>query len=171
MAAQASFMGLQATGQRFCIIADCSGSMKGGKIDFVKSEVLRTIGGLSGGTRFQICFFNSRELPFPQEGWRRPVEEIGALRNWVNQVIQANGGTEPAGAFRFAFALRPRPDAIFFMTDGKFGADVVGVISGLNAEGRTVPVHTITFVDRSAEAMMRRIAQESGGRYRHVAGF
>lgn len=171
MAAQASFMGLQARGQRFCIIADCSGSMKGGKIDFLKKEVLRTIGGLSGGTRFQIYFFNNRAVPYPQPGWRRPLVEIAEVRRWVEDTIRAKGGTEPSEAFRLAFQLAPRPDAVFFMTDGKFSGDVVSVIKKLNQNGRRVPVHTITFVDRSAEAMMRQIASQSGGRYRHVAGF
>ena len=36
----ASFMGLHAEGNRFCIIADCSGSMEGPKLDFLKEEVL-----------------------------------------------------------------------------------------------------------------------------------
>jgi hypothetical protein len=169
MAGQASFMGLQANGSRFCIIADCSGSMRRGKLEFVKREVLRTIGGLTGRTRFQIYFFNNSAVAFPREGWRNPLVDVGTLREWLS-TINANGGTIPNEAFERAFGLSPRPDAIFFMTDGQFKSGVVRLVERLNRSPR-VPIHTITFVDRSAEAMMREIAVQSKGTYRHVGGF
>lgn len=169
MAGQASFMGLQARGRRFCIIADCSGSMKGGKLTFVQQEVVRTISELTGNKRFQVYFFNGRAIPFPLPGWRRPAD-LRELQRWV-QSISSSGSTHPETAFRLAMELSPRPDGIFFMTDGKFDRGVVDQIAKWNARGRKTPIHTITFIDRSAEALMKQIAADSGGRYRHVAGF
>lgn len=171
MASQASFMGLQARGERFCIIADCSGSMKGRKIEYLKSEVLRTIGSLTGSTRFQIYFFNNRAIPYPSPGWRSPRVELGGVRRWL-EPIAARGGTNPKEAFQNAFNLRPLPDTIFFMTDGQFDPGVVDLVRSLGkAARRRVPIHTITFVDRRAADAMRAIATSSGGKYRHVAGF
>ena len=169
MAGQASFMGLQARGRRFCIIADCSGSMRGGKLEYVRQEIVKTVSELTGGTQFQVYFFNGRAIPFPLPGWRRPVD-LRELSRWVES-IKAGGSTHPETAFRQAMELTPRPDGIFFMTDGKFDDDVVDQIAKWNATGRRTPIHTITFIDRSAEALMKKIAADSGGRYRHVAGF
>lgn len=167
----ASFMGISAKGTRFCIIADNSGSMEGPKLEHVKEEIIETLSTMGNRGRFQLIFFNSREVPYPQSGWQHPRKERAAVARWL-QSVTAGGGTYPTPAFRVAMALSPRPDAIFFMTDGQFPDQVVREIRDLNAQGgRRVKVHTISFVDRSAENLMRQIAQESGGKYRHVAGF
>ena len=54
------------------------------------------------------------------------------------------------------------------MTDGLFGPAVAGVIPALNSARRVVPIHSISFVDRSAEPWLRKIAEDSKGTYRHV---
>jgi hypothetical protein len=167
----ASFMGLHAKGTRFCIIADCSGSMEGPKLQHVKEEVLETLSTMSTRARFQLIFFNSRAIPFPESGWRHPRRDRAEVASWL-QTLSAGGGTNPTPAFREAFQLSPPPDAIFFMTDGLFEDQVVGEVAVLNQRsGRKVQINTISFMDTSSEQLMRAIAQNSGGRYRHVAGF
>ncbi|MBW3597442.1 MAG: VWA domain-containing protein [Planctomycetes bacterium] len=167
----ASFMGVYAHGNRFCIIADCSGSMRGPKLEHVKTEILETISGMGRQARFQLVFFHSRENPFPRPGWRNPRRDHAEVQSWLNSV-EAGGGTHPTPAFRIGLSLSPRPDAIFFMTDGQFDPAVVEDVAALNHEGqRRVKINTISFIDRSAEHQMRRIAEDSGGVYRHVAGF
>jgi hypothetical protein len=167
----ASFMGLHAKGTRFCIIADRSGSMEGPKLSFVKEEILETLTTMGSRGRFQLIFFNTRELPYRQEGWRHPRRDRADVAAWL-QSVSAGGGTYPTPAFRVAFALSPRPDAIFFMTDGQFPENVVEEVADLNRRGgKNVQIHTISFMDTSAETLMRKIASDSGGRYRHVSGF
>ncbi len=167
----ASFMGLHAKGTRFCIIADCSGSMEGPKLDFVKEEVLETLSTMASRGRFQLIFFNSRAIPFPQAGWRHPRRDRADVATWL-QGLSAAGGTDPTPAFLQAFQLSPPPDAIFFMTDGLFEERVVDEVATMNRQsGRNVQINTISFMDTSSEPLMRRIASDSGGRYRHVAGF
>ncbi len=56
------------------------------------------------------------------------------------------------------------------MTDGLFDASVVDTLRAELRGGRNVPIHCISFVDRSSEALMRRIAQMSDGSYTHVEG-
>lgn len=171
MGGAASFMGLQARGERFCIVADCSGSMKGRKLEHLKREVLKTIGGLtSPRARFQVYFFNHAAVPYPGSGWLRPRLEFAGLRQWL-RTVSAHGGTDPKEALADAFGMRPQPHAIFFMTDGQFDPQIVHYVARLNRGPGRVPVHTITFLDRGAERAMRTIAEESGGKYRHVAGF
>lgn len=167
---EATFMGLQAQGRRFCIIADRSGSMFGTKFEYLKTEILATLDGMRGHTRLQIIFFNTRALPYPKPDWLAPRAERDAVQVWLDGLV-ADGDTYPTPAFVEAFSLEPLPDAIFFMTDGRFDARAVNQIQRLNRVAqRVVPIHTITFVDRGAEPMMRKIAEDSGGKYRHVDG-
>ena len=47
-------------------------------------------------------------------------------------------------AFEIAFQqLRPRPDAIFFMTDGLFPPTVAAALPTLNNGRKPVPIHAI----------------------------
>ncbi|MFI4872787.1 MAG: hypothetical protein ACIARQ_13310, partial [Phycisphaerales bacterium JB061] len=66
------------------------------------------------------------------------------------------------------YDIRPRPDAIYFMTDGEFDESIADIIIRRNKE-RPMPVHCITFVSREGESVMRRIARETGGTYTHIA--
>jgi len=167
----ATFMGTKATGRRFCIIADKSGSMAGPKLEHVKEEILETVRSLKSGTRVQLVFFSSRKMPYPKPDWLHPRKELPELEDWLEEV-SGGGATYPTPAFRVAFKLDPPPDAIFFMTDGLFYAGVVDEVASLNRKGqRRVVIHTISFMDRSAEALMQEIARDSGGTYRHVSGF
>jgi hypothetical protein len=75
----------------------------------------------------------------------------------------------PFPAFEVVFSLRPRPDAIYFMTDGQFEPSVAVELARLNVEDR-IPIHCICFVSKEAEALMKKIAEDSGGTYTYVAG-
>ncbi|PHS11266.1 MAG: hypothetical protein COA78_10170 [Blastopirellula sp.] len=172
LGAGASFMGVEAEGSRFCIIADCSGSMSGQKLEYVKQEILETLSSMKREATFQIVFFHSRDQPYPEQGWRSPKRDRQRVTAWLQQDVQAGGGTVPLPAFEVAMKFSPRPDAIFFMTDGQFGTDLVDQVKQLNSTGgRRVTIHTISFMDKSSEQMMRQIAEDSGGKYRHVSAF
>lgn len=165
------FMDVSATGRRFCIIADTSGSMDGDKLDYLKDEVLETIASMKPTARFQIAFFSSRAIPFPDDGWLHPRKKYRDLETWLNDEIYASGSTNPLPAFELVFRLEPPPDAIFFMTDGLFPADVPEKVAELQrSTRRQVVIHTISFISRDAEVHMQEIARNSGGTYRHVAG-
>jgi DNA-directed RNA polymerase subunit RPC12/RpoP len=167
----ASFMGVFSKGSRFCIIADNSGSMSGAKLEHVKAEILETITTIKGRGRFQVIFFNTRAVPFPGAGWRHPQNDRSDLANWL-QSVTPGGGTNPLPAFQVALSMNPRPDVIFFMTDGQFEADVAPQVALLNGRGsERVVINTISFVDRSGEPDMQKIASDSGGKYRFVSGF
>jgi hypothetical protein len=167
----ASFMGVHAKGARFCIIADRSGSMEGRKLQHVKDEILYTLATMSSRARFQLVFFYNVAQPYPESGWLHPRREQSNVAQWLKSV-SGGGGTYPTPAFQAAFAMSPPPDAIFFMTDGLFPEEVVTDIQDLNRSSpNKVVIHTISFMDRSAEALMQRIASDSGGKYRHVPGF
>jgi hypothetical protein len=167
-----SFFGIEATGTRFAYIVDVSGSMSiGGRIEGLRRELTTAIEGLSANSRFFVCLFNHDAAALGgRNDW---VEASRSGKRWALERVQRQvvpgGGTVPQPAFALVFErLRPPPDAIYFMTDGEFAEIAVVEIRRMNT--RRVPIHCITFGDRSGEALMRRIAQENGGTYVHVPG-
>ncbi len=167
----AGFFGAEATGSRFVYIVDTSGSMSfGGRIERLRDELTKSIDGLMENAHYLPITFSTGAIPLGGEvRWLQANERNKRSSRREVMAIQSGGGTNPAPAFHLAFQLRPRPDAIFFMTDGEFPDQVAGEIERLNAEHR-VPIHSICFMSREAEALMRRIARESGGTYTFVPG-
>jgi hypothetical protein len=192
---QAQFLGVLADGKRFCIIADCSQSMSGNAIEELKMETTKTLRGLDPSREFYVIFFHSLSIPMPSPTWlaasKKNVENVVP---WVNN-IRAQGGTLPSASFVQAFNLRPRPDVIFFMTDGLIPPFVPAQVAQLNSAKPKVVIHTIMFTrDVNAhgfgkmkldpananmvmatlrtrgEAPLRLIAEQSGGTFRHVTG-
>jgi uncharacterized protein with von Willebrand factor type A (vWA) domain len=187
-------MNVPARGKRFCIITDNSGSMKGEALAKVQREMVWTLQQIPPDCQFFVLFFNSKPVPMPHADWlnggpaslKRVVPWIGSVR--------AGGDTQPTLAFEVAFRLNPRPDAIFFLTDGLMPTDVPGRVVALNDGRPKVPIHTLMIVGRSqppgpsaiplvvrqvvadnparlaaAQKQLQRIALESGGTYRLVA--
>ena len=101
--------------------------------------------------------------------WKKATDRIKQNTRRLIARINPNGSTNPSPAFMDVFDVRPRPDAIYFMTDGEFPRQVATEVASMN-EGNDIPIHCITFVSRDAEAVMRQIAARSGGSYTHVPG-
>lgn len=167
----ASFFGVEARGTRFAYIVDISGSMAiSGKIDLLRQELVRSLDALLENAEFLVVLYNSDASPLG--GRDRWVEASPAGKRWARSAlanVKAQGGTNPMPGFELVFSRRPRPDAIYFMTDGEFDPDIAREIMRLNSDVR-IPIHCITFVNRDAEELMRRIATHSGGSYNHVNG-
>ena len=161
----ATFMGIEAEGKNICIIADCSGSMAWGvKLPFVKQQILETVKALNADQRFQVVFFHTGAIPYPRFGWRHPQQDLKTLEIWLSQVIPL-GGTLPTPAFNYVYSnLNPRPDAIFFLTDGEFPQPVAPYIERLNSQAK-IPIHTICYYSLAGERIMRLIASQSGGKF------
>lgn len=167
----AKFFGVEARGSRFAYVVDVSGSMEGSKLATLKRELSVSIDGLAENAQFLVFLFESQ---FQTLGTRdKWMNADSKNKIWLIQqlaAVTARGGTEPAGAFVAAFGLRPRPDAIYFMTDGLFDAAVAERVAALNKTGRKVPIHCIAFGERGSESLMRKIAEMSGGTYTFIEG-
>jgi len=167
----ASFFGLEAQGQRFAYIVDVSGSMGvGGKIDALRRELTNSVRELDANASFLVIPFSDVAFELDgRQGWHEATE--GGKR-WSARAIarlEPMAGTKPDGGFQIALGLRPKPDAIFFMTDGEFEPGVADVVARLNRDLR-VPIHCICFVSQASEPLMRKIAKDSGGSYGFVPG-
>jgi hypothetical protein len=183
---QASFLGATGRGRRICIIADNSGSMRP-SIELVKQEVVRTLKALDAEQQFYVIFFNSQPMPQPTTGWLTGKRDVAKLGPWL-QLIRAGGGTEPSPAFAMAFRLRPRPDMIFFLTDGIIPPTSPGEVARMNNANPKTAIHTIlynsSFVNTTnpklvplaiqrlaatleqASQQLQQIARDSGGTFR-----
>jgi len=167
----ASFFGVEARGTRFAYIVDVSGSMGvAGKLDLLRQELIRSLDALLESAEFFVVLYNRDASPLG--GRDRWIEADPAGKRWARNAlakIDSAGGTNPMPGFEIVFARRPRPDAIYFMTDGEFDKEIAAEIIRLNSKVR-IPIHCITFVSRKSEELMRRIASHSDGSYTHVEG-
>ncbi len=166
-----SFFGVEARGTRFLYIVDVSGSMGvGGKIEALRTQLMQSIEALGEGSQFYIIPFSQWATPLgDKKDWTHANDSGKRFARKYIPALRPLDNTNPLPAFQIAFSTRPRPDAIYFMTDGQFDANVADMVVEYN-RGLKIPVHCICFVSRESEAMMQRIAKESGGSYKFVEG-
>jgi hypothetical protein len=151
--------------------------MQGLRLQRLKRELSATIEGLAPDAQVSVVLFSDTPRPLRKRvQWvdataankRELIAEVGLL---TDQDLGPNTLVMPG--FRLIFSqLRPRPDAIYLMTDGEFLDGVASVpeeVALLNrAQERPVPIHTICFGDPRGEESMKRIARQSGGTYTFV---
>lgn len=169
----ASFFGVEASGSRFAYIVDVSGSMEGPRLERLKLELRRSIDGMLETSQFSIVSFSDAAMFVGGErGW---MDASAAGKKGIRahvELMRSGGGTNPVPAFQLISTLRPRPEAIYFMTDGEFGGElevVIAQIADLTKNPR-VPIHCICFGSNAGEDAMRRIARLSKGTYTFVSG-
>ncbi|MEM9167467.1 MAG: vWA domain-containing protein [Planctomycetota bacterium] len=167
----ASFFGIEARGNRFAYIVDVSGSMdRDGRLEATVGELNRSVTEMLEHVGFYIVLYSDDAFSL---GNRRDWTDADASgKRWARrnlQRLEPLGTTNPLPAFELVFDIRPRPDAIYFMTDGEFDGRIADQIIAMNRE-RPTPIHCITFVTPAAAGLMQRIADSSNGTYTHIPG-
>jgi len=168
--AGASFFGISSRGNRFAYIMDMSGSMSAGnRWDVATRELVRSVNALPDFTHFYVVLFSSDAIMPPrQRDWVRAGPSATAqLEAWLNS-LAPTGGTLPEQAFQRVFALEQRPEVIFFMTDGEIPQDTPEIVATLNERGQRVVINTVAFGSSSGHSTLKVIAEQSGGKFRHV---
>lgn len=164
---ETSFFGIRGGGKRICFVVDMSGSMAGPKFDRLKQELTQTIQGFESSQFFSVVFFHGAAEVIDQS-WMQAVRDGARATQLITQQGMG-GGTDPTGAFEFAFqTLSPIPDCIFFMTDGQIPPHTPDLLRALNIGKNRTVIHTINFGEPASEAIMKRIAQEHAGTYTFV---
>jgi hypothetical protein len=164
----AEFFGIGGKGGTFVYVVDTSGSMNDkGKWERARAELLRSIEHLSKEQKYNIIFYNDGWIPMVVD---KPVlataKQFDRTRRWVNHVWPG-GGTFPLEALLHALALEP--DAIYFLSDGRFDPGVIEALRIQNPSSTgQIPIHTISFVNTETIGLMRQIAKQSGGDFRFV---
>ncbi|MGP1345698.1 MAG: hypothetical protein ACTS3F_03405 [Phycisphaerales bacterium] len=168
-----SFFGVEVRGSRIAYIVDVSGSMVSeGRLDELQRQLIASINELPEHGHFVIVSFQSVARSLMGREWTpatRANKEAAAAE--INNLIAA-GGTVPGPAFAGIFELSPRPDAVYFMTDGEFEQYAPALVSDIETWNRQArrpsPIYCITFGTDVARVVMERIADRSGGSYTHV---
>ncbi len=164
----AEFFGIGGKGGTFVYVVDTSGSMNDqGKWERARAELLRSIEHLSKEQQYNIIFYNDGWVPMVVD---KPVlataKQFDRTRRWVNHVWPS-GGTYPLEALLHALALEP--DAIYFLSDGRFDPAVIESLRVQDPPSAgQIPIHTISFVNTESIGIMRMIAKNSGGEFRFV---
>jgi hypothetical protein len=177
--AEMQFCGIDGGGNHFVYLVDSSRSM-GKAFESARLELLRSIEQLRPDQRFYVIFFDAESdymrLLAPDRDEARSVRATAAnkaaLKRWAMS-IQMDRGRAPYDALPFAIELRP--DVIFLLSDGEFPESIEELLGEVNHfenlfgdSGPISIVHTIGYHSRQGERRMRRIAEQNGGRYRHV---
>lgn len=170
--AATTFFGVRSVGNRFAYIVDVSASMDvdrrwGSAVD----ELKRSIGQLPDHAQFAIFLYSSSVTsPRFQKGWNyaggRMTVRIG---QWLDD-ISPHGGTQPVPAFAEALSLEPRPDVIFFMTDGQIPPSTPAQVAAMVDRGTPVVINAIAFGNPDSQDLLRLIARRAGGEYRYARG-
>jgi hypothetical protein len=164
------FFDMETAGTKFVYILDGSASMTEPhseartRLDRVKIELVRSIGGLPEQMQFFVIFFNRKSIPMPAEKLQpATLDNKRKYLEWcVN--IRGGGGTDPREALKKGLELQP--DVIYLLTDGVFKDDVVGVVTKLITRG--VAIHTFCFGDAAGEELVKRIAHKNHGIYMYI---
>lgn len=165
----ASFFGVAASGTRFAYIVDNSGSMEGKRLVMLQEQLNKTVSGLSQNAQFIIVAFSDEAQPLGNKKEWRDASDSG--RKWARteiDLMRSAGGTRPKSAIEIIFRMRPLPDAIYFMTDGEFGDEVVDEVSKANRRVK-IPIHCICLGSESGQENMKLIAKQSGGTFKFIA--
>ena len=138
-----------------------------GKWERARDELLHSIERLDEGQKYYIIFYNDGWYPMDAE---KPIvataKHVDMTRRWVGR-IWPSGGTFPLQALLKALSLEP--DAVYFLSDGRFDPGVIEELRVQNPDSTgQIPIHTISFVNQETIGIMRTIAKNSGGKFRFV---
>lgn len=174
----ATFFGVKAGGNRFVFVVDASTSMKSNGWEACRRELVAAVGRLKPHQSFYVIFFNykphpmfSDEDPEPKP-LRATPENLARLRKWVDS-FRLYSGTRPMEAMKTA--LQMRPDAVYFLTDGRLQDDTEDYLKKNNKRKdaydnlvRAAAVQTIGFYSQDGREVLQRIAKDNGGTFRYV---
>jgi hypothetical protein len=133
-----------------------------------REELIRAIGELKQYQKFFIFLYNDNTYPLLE--LESDSDLVIATREKRKQAVrwvearEAGGGTQPQQSFLRALAMKP--DVIFFLTDGEIPEETRDLVKEAN-RGETV-IHTTGFQTQGGEEILKGIAHDNHGRYRHV---
>jgi HEAT repeat protein len=199
-----TFFGISTESQRVLFVLDLSGSMKfsmtpknnptddpsrpydepgageSSRLDVAKRDLLKAIGGLRDGARFNLVLFASDVWTWADDLVEMAPDKRLELSKFIESA-DAVGATNIYGALERAFEVagasggdaftNPEIDTIYLLTDGKATVgvtadrdEILAFVRSRNQSAR-ITIHTIGLSDAHDSVLMRRIAEENGGQY------
>jgi len=161
------FFGVPLKDNSIVFVLDRSGSMQGGRIQRVQYELQSAINGLAPDQLFNVLLYNSgvaHALPVSLTGLLPASDTNRKKAIAAALTYPATGGTN--GVLAIQEALKLRPEAIVFLTDGEFEINVESDV--LDENPQRTKIHTVSIGDGTSLEILRRIARVSRGRFQHV---
>ena len=172
------FFGTRAYGSNFVFVIDCSSSMSVNyRWDRAVEELIATLDQLDSKQKFLVLLYNDQNyvmfgagpgqklIPANRENKRR-------IKNWLDEATPF-AGTKPGDSMKLA--LRKKPDAIYFLSDGELRDRTLFDLrfwnvrrKGPDGEKRLTPIHTVLLGSLFGRKTMRTIAEENNGIFTHV---
>lgn len=164
----ASFFGVEAIGNRFAYIVDVSASMDEFRMNALRRELHKSVEGLLETSQFMIVKYSTNSgIIGPVNGWQEASPNVKRQMKTAIDALVPEDNTLPVPGFTIVFAHRPRPDAIYFMTDGDFSDDDAEAIIAMYRTYKS-PVHCICLGFQGGEPRMKKIARATKGTYTFV---
>jgi hypothetical protein len=168
---KSSFYGTGGNATRIVYILDTSGSMLD-NFDFLVKETKRSINQMVPLQHFAVIAVSDRAVAVGPSQLQRAVPDAKRLFGDQVEKLRAEGMNDDLivpfqQAFERAFAMKP--ELIYFLTDGRFGADLTGVVAKLNKD-KKVHINTVAFVkeEPSYKVQLEELAKDNGGMYHFV---
>ena len=170
--------GVSGSGSQFVYVFDRSDSMNGygGKpLRAAKSELIKSVSGLTDKQRFQLIFYNDK--PSPMRLSRSPLQmftgdqpNLIAAKQHINS-ITAYGATEHSSALKMALQLGP--DVIFFLSDARIPRISPSELRDIQirAQRTGTTIHAIEFGTDAlppSESFLKDLAAMNQGKYQYV---
>ncbi len=191
-----SFMGQKASGSRIAFIIDYSKSMKPDQLGVMKSELTAAISKIGDSAMVSVLFFSGpvwrpdqdggsqkqywnnnghHEYMLKDDGVAPEPKYFAANRGNVEAVkrmiyeTRTTGGTDWFNPFYYTLALNPRPNVIFFMTDGSTSKTSIDrtmeLVKGVPRGSVQINTVALGLSEKQAEPL-ETIAEMTGGDFR-----
>ena len=170
------FMGVSGNAKTVAYVCDASGSMMGLPFDLLKIELKKAVDVLQPIQAFNVVFFQKGGAEaFTKQAMvpANPSNKAKAFQ-WLSDMTVASN-SDPIPSLKLVF--QQKPQLMYLLTDGAFDDNdaVIAEIKRLNAQKQT-RINTIAFFSPDAPAsdrkvcedVLRRIAEENGGRFKVV---
>lgn len=149
------------------LLVDCSGSMAGDSIDAARRALYSIVDSLRSEDWFSLSKFGNETRHRSRAMWAGGAAAKASAKRWVDGVNADLGGTEMNQALISTIALKSsRPADVLLITDGEIHA-IDDVLVTAKVAGQRIFV--VGIGASSAEAHLRRIANETGGVCEFVA--
>jgi hypothetical protein len=171
------FMGVSGNAKTVAYVCDASGSMMGLPFDLLKIELKKAVDVLVPSQAFNIVFFqkgDAEAFTRQQMVVANPANKSKAYQWLSDMTVSSNSNPIPS----LKLIFNQKPQLIYLLTDGAFDDNdaVVNEIKRLNGNKGT-RINTIAFFTdananaserKACEDVLRRIAEDNGGRFKVV---
>jgi len=164
------------------------------RFDLLKQELAKSLNQLRSGVQYQVIYFSDFAWPHDEVDTNDPASmekyewdirpghqgvripryrylaatpaNLSKSRKIIADSINP-GGTNWGAGLLMALAGTPKPDLIFFMTDGNRSDALTWVdeVTAANARGKPATIHTTAMMEPSAAKDLADLARRNGGKF------